>query len=483
MSKNDSRSGEERLKEAYEELGALQRTFRIRQIPAIIVVEGWNASGISDTIATLLQGLDPRGFDFHALGRPGEEDRAHTFLRRFWVRTPAHGRIAIYARSWYSRALAEKIRGTEWEKRLDRAITSIKTFERQLADDGTLILKFFLQISSEEQRRRLVAREKDPLTSWMITRNDWDFHHLYDELTPVIRHIREATEEPWAAWHIVDAEETAVASERVLSTVIERFRAHLDTGGSAPLRAHAPLPPLPSSASPIDTVDLSLSMSRHDYDRVSPECQARLRACQYSLYRRKVPLIIVYEGWDAAGKGGSIQRLVRSMNPRGYAVVPVGPPSSEELAHHFLWRFYLRFPPAGDIRIFDRSWYGRVLVERVEGLASEHQWQRAYREICEMERAYVESGGGLIKFWLEIDAETQLKRFRERETDPSKQWKITEEDWRNREKREQYERAVREMIARTHTPSAPWTVIASNSKHHARITAQRAVIDYVNDLI
>lgn len=482
MSQTDARSTDERLRPAELELGALQRALRIRRIPVIILVEGWNASGISDTVAALLHGLDPRGFDFHAFGRPGEEDRGHSFLRRFWVQTPARGRIAVFARSWYSRALDEELTGIDWQGRLDRALRSITTFERQLADDGALILKFFLQISKEEQRRRLLARERDPLTSWMITKNDWDFHRQYDELAPVIDRIRESTDAPWAPWRVVDAEKTPLAIEEVFSTVVTRLRTRLEADDAAARRAPDPLPAV-GRASPLDRVDLSRSRNRHEYEADAPECQACLRECQYSLYRRKVPLIVVYEGWDAAGKGGSIRRLVRPMNPRGYAVVPIGRPTEDELAHHYLWRFYRQFPLAGEIRVFDRSWYGRVLVERVEGLASEHEWQRAYREINEMERSYVESGGGLVKFWLEIDADTQLRRFREREEDAGKQWKINEEDWRNREKWEQYAGAVREMLARTHTPHAPWTVVESNDKQYARIRAQRTVIEYVNGLI
>lgn len=482
MSANAAGEPEGRLKTLGLELGVLQRALRARGVPVILVVEGWNASGISDTIAELLFGLDPRGVDFHAFGRPGEEELAHSFLRRFWVRTPAQGRIAVFARSWYSRTMAEMLTGIDWESRLDRALTSITTFERQLADDGTLILKFFLQISKEEQRRRLLARERDPLTAWMITQNDWDFHRQYDELAPVIEHIRQATDTPGAPWRKVEADVSAPAIEEVLSTVVQRLRARLDEPGVV---TGNPLPPLPPAGkeSPLDHVDLSLGMSKHEYEQVSAECQTRLRAAQYSLFRRKIPLVIVFEGWDAAGKGGSIKRLTLPMNPRGYTVVPIGRPTADELQHHYLWRFYRQFPPAGDIRIFDRSWYGRVLVERVEGLATESQWRRAYTEINEMEQAYIDTGGGLIKFWLEIDSNTQLKRFREREEDPQKQWKITEEDWRNRQKWPQYAEAVKEMIARTHTPDAPWTVVESNDKQYARIKAQRTVIKYVESLI
>ena len=446
----------------------------------MIVVEGWNASGISDTVATLLDGLDPRGFDFHAFGRPSEEEQAHTFLWRFWIRTPSRGRIAVFARSWYSRLLAEELHGIDCPRRVNRAIRSVRTFEQQLADDGTLVLKYFLQISREEQRRRLLARERDTLTSWLITRNDWDFHRQYDAYTPLIQRIITETNTPETPWRVVEADDTGRAVMEVLSDVVDRLRARLALPDGC--RSPVDLPPV-SMPSPMDPTKGQHSVGRQEYDDALPDCQARLRACQYSLFKRGVPLVIVYEGWDAAGKGGSIKRLVQPMNPRGYSVVPVSQPNDDEIAHHYLWRFYRRFPSAGDVRIFDRSWYGRVLVERVEGFATEQEWRRAYGEINELEQSFVESGGGIVKFWLEIDGETQLRRFREREEDPLKQWKITEEDWRNREKRDQYKEAVREMLARTSTAHAPWTVIDSNNKPYARLRAQRAVIEYVEKLI
>jgi polyphosphate kinase 2 (PPK2 family) len=218
--------------------------------------------------------------------------------------------------------------------------------------------------------------------------------------------------------------------------------------------------------------------TREGYQKKLFEYEDRIRDIHYLLYKRKLPLIIVYEGWDAAGKGGNIMRLVRHMNPRGYDVVPVGRPDQTELDHHYLWRFYQHFPKAGHVTIFDRSWYGRVLVERVEGFCEEYEWKRAYNEFNEMEQSYVESGGGLVKFWLEISKDEQLRRFKQRQDDPLKQWKITEEDWRNREKWDHYDEAVGEMLARTSTSYAPWTVIESDDKWFARLKTLRTVIDY-----
>ncbi|MDD1706849.1 MAG: phosphate--AMP phosphotransferase, partial [Methanoregulaceae archaeon] len=222
--------------------------------------------------------------------------------------------------------------------------------------------------------------------------------------------------------------------------------------------------------------------TKQEYEKLLLQEQNKARDIQYLLFKRKIPLIIVYEGWDAAGKGGNIMRLVRQMNPRGYNVVPIGRPDQTELDHHYLWRFYQGFPKAGHITLFDRSWYGRVLVERVEGICTEKEWKRAYNEINEMERAYVDSGGGLIKFWLEISKDEQYNRFMARQGDSLKEWKMTEEDWRNREKWDQYKEAVDEMLARTNTSSASWTIVESDDKYFARLKTLQTVIDYGEQL-
>jgi polyphosphate kinase 2 (PPK2 family) len=196
---------------------------------------------------------------------------------------------------------------------------------------------------------------------------------------------------------------------------------------------------------------------------------------EHEIYVRRVPVVIAYEGWDAAGKGGNIRRLTQNLDPRGYEVVPVAAPNDIEKAHHYLWRFWLQMPKAGHITIFDRSWYGRVLVERVEGFCTEAQWRRAYREINGMEQHLAHFGAIVLKFWLHIDPDEQLRRFREREGMLHKQWKMTDEDWRNREKLDQYRGAVEEMLYRTSTPYAPWTIVESNCKRHARVKVLETV--------
>ena len=479
--KTDDKTFEKAIGPLQQQMGVLQRSLRDHKIPTIIVVEGWNASGITMVINELIQFLDPRGFSMHSIGSPNDEERARPLLWRFRVRTPSKGRIAIFARSWYSRALAEQMSGIDWKNAMKRSIASINSFERHLSDDGAIIIKFYLHISKEEQKKRLDEREHNPLTSWMITTGEWDFHHHYDSYLPIIGQFLEGTDFPHAPWTIVEATDKNHTVLKIYSTVVKTLEKHLaqkDSHGKKEKENDIVKPKKigfkRKSAPPS-------SFSKDEYEQDLLKYQDRIRDLQYSLYKRKIPLIIMYEGWDAAGKGGNIMRLVRHMNPRGYDVVPIGRPDQTELDHHYLWRFYTRFPKNGNITIFDRSWYGRVLVERVEGFCTPHEWKRAYNEINEMEEVYVGSGSGLLKFWLEIDKDEQLKRFSQRQNDPLKQWKITDEDWRNRKKWDEYEEAVDEMLARTSTQLAPWTVIESDDKQYARLKTLQTVTNYIEE--
>jgi len=241
--------------------------------------------------------------------------------------------------------------------------------------------------------------------------------------------------------------------------------------------------PVPTSnafkTTALDHVDLSLSLTAEEYADRLKEAQNRLRELEHQIYRRRIPVVIAYEGWDAAGKGGNIRRLTQNLDPRGYGVIPIAAPNDIEKAHHYLWRFWAQLPKAGHIAIFDRTWYGRVLVERVEGFCTEAQWRRAYREINAMEQQLVHFGTVLLKFWLHIDPDEQLRRFQQRQEDVHKQWKITEEDWRNRSKLDQYRDAVEEMLYRTSTPYAPWTIVESNCKWYSRVKALETVCDAI----
>jgi len=464
-----------------ETLGRLQRSCRDEGVPFVIVIEGWNASGITHVTGEIVRAIDPRGYNLYATGRPTDVEQAHHFLWRFFIQIPAKGRIAIFARSWYSRALAEQIGGINLKQAVKQATSAIRIFERQLVDDGAVVLKFFLHISKEEQKKRLLERELDKLTGWMITRGDWDFHNQYDSYLPVIEQFIDETDTGDAPWKVVEATDPRYATFTTLTQINKALQKRL-SGKELPRDNNKNTNGVKKKY-PGLIADLKKTVPKPEYTPLLKQYQDRVKEAQYILYKRKIPLIIVFEGWDAAGKGGNIMRLIGTMNPRGYEVVPVSRANEEELAHHHLWRFYLKFPKNGHITVFDRSWYGRVLVERIEGFCREDEWRRAYREINEMEENFLSDGGGIVKFWLEIDRDEQLARFRQRIEDPGKQWKITEEDWRNREKWDLYREAVEEMVAKTSTSTAPWTIIESDDKYYSRLKTLKTVINYTDTLL
>jgi polyphosphate kinase 2 (PPK2 family) len=227
----------------------------------------------------------------------------------------------------------------------------------------------------------------------------------------------------------------------------------------------------------LNTVDLTLTLDKETYEKQLVRYQVALNALAYQVYTQHRPVVMLFEGWDAGGKGGAIRRVTEKIDPRGYVVYPISAPKGEDATHHYLWRFWRRLPESGQIAIFDRSWYGRVMVERIEGFCTEEEWKRAYREINQFERQFVDSGGILFKFWMHISPDEQLKRFEDRSADERRSWKLTDEDWRNREKWDEYEAAVNEMLLKTSTLYAPWTIVEGNSKLHGRVKVLRTLVD------
>jgi polyphosphate kinase 2 (PPK2 family) len=457
-------------------LGELQRQTRGLNIPVMIVFEGWDAAGKGTMINKLLMALDPRGFKVYPTNPPTEEERFRPFLWRFWNRIPARGRIAIYDRSWYGRVLVERVDGEIQPSEWQRAYEEINSFERQMADDECVIIKFFLHISKAEQKKRFKKLLKNPATAWKVTKEDWRHHKQYRQYEKAVDEMIERTHSPWAPWTVVEAEDERYAANKIFSTTITALQkkiALLKTGKRSNWKK---LPRRQFALMPRQRIDMSAALTKEEYEERIKGLQEKFHDLEHLLYIHRVPLIIVYEGWDAAGKGGNIKRLVSHLDPRGYEVIPIAAPNDVEKSHHYLWRFWIHVPKAGHIAIFDRSWYGRVLVERVEKLARSDEWQRAYDEINDMEAQFVDAGAIMVKFWLEIDNETQLTRFTERKANPHKLWKITDEDWRNREKWDLYRKAIDVMIRHTGTRHAPWTIIEANSKYYARIKTLETVI-------
>ncbi len=463
---------------------ALQREARTKGLPVMVVFEGWGASGKGTMISRLIQPLDPRGFKVFTIQAENEEEHMHPFLWRFWTKTPAKGRMHIFDRSWYRRVITEQMDAPMDQKRLDAAYHQILSFEEQLSADGTLIIKFFLHISADEQEKRLKKLERSSETKWRVTKADWKHFKQYKAYLPMYDHMLEQTDMSWAPWHVIEATDREYAAVKVMTIVAGMIEERLNEENAKESRSHlaeraqeeVPGTEETMRTTVLDGVDVSLTMTKEDYKKRLSVLQKELTRLQNEMYLKRIPVVVALEGWDAAGKGGAIKRLTEPLDPRGYEVVPTAAPNDIEKAHHYLWRFWRAMPKDGHMTIFDRTWYGRVMVERIEGFCSQAEWRRAYREINQMEQNLTDHGVIVLKFWLQIDKDEQERRFNERMEDPEKQWKITDEDWRNREKWDAYVKAVDEMILRTSTTYAPWTIVEADSKYYARIKILETVV-------
>lgn len=465
-------------------LGELQRTLRAERVPTLIVFEGWDAAGKGTCMNALMQPLDPRGFRVYPDRPPSEEERLRPFLWRFWNRMPPAGEISIFDRSWYWHLLRGRIDETLPKRAWREGYSSVNDFEETLVDSGIVLIKFWLQISRKEQRRRFERLQADPTEKWKVTREDWRQHERYEDYREAVEEMLARTETAPGPWTVVEAENRRFAVAKVFETVAaaweqaaSRPKTTKERAPATPVKERTRLPGV------LQVVDLSQKLDERAYEAQLEPLQLRLRALEHELYVHRIPVTVVTEGWDAAGKGGAIRRLTAKLDPRGFEVVGISAPNDDERAHHYLWRFWRQVPKGGHLSIFDRSWYGRVLVERVEGFCTDEEWRRAYRELNEFERQLTEGGGVVVKLWFHIDKETQLARFKERESSGYKKWKITGEDWRNREKWPRYEEAVAEMIERTSTTYAPWKVIAANDKYFARIAVLRAVVEAIENAV
>lgn len=475
----------EMMDELAPKFSALQREAKKKGLPVMIVFEGWGASGKGTLINRLIQPLDPRGFKVFTIQEESDEEKMHPFLWRFWTKTPERGRIHIFDRSWYRRVITEQIDHPKNRAELDSAYQQILSFEEQLAADGTLIIKFFLHISADEQEKRLKKLEHSPETRWRVTKADWKHFKQYKDYLPMYDRMLEQTDMPWASWHVIEAEDREYAAAKVMAVTSRLVEERLRECDYRSLSLSQESENTPSETNGfeetirtgvLDGVDVGLSLTKEDYKKRLTELQKELTRLQNEMYLKRIPVVVALEGWDAAGKGGAIKRLTEPLDPRGYEVVPTAAPNDIEKAHHYLWRFWKSMPKDGHMTIFDRTWYGRVMVERIEGFCSQAEWHRAYREINQMEQQLTDHGVIVLKFWLQIDKDEQERRFKERMENPEKQWKITDEDWRNREKWDDYVKAVDEMILRTSTTYAPWTIVEANSKYYARIKILETVV-------
>lgn len=468
---------EERLKAASEKLSSQQMMIKERGLPVLVLFEGWGTAGKGSVLGKVIRNIDPRFFKVAAMDVPTQEERRKPFLYRHFVKIPEAGKFMFLDSGWMDEVTAECLEGTIKEKDYKKKIESVRRFERQLTDNGYLVMKFFFHISRKEQKRRIEALRSDKNTSWRVGEKDsWQNRH-YDKCLAVFDRYLNDTNAPADPWYIIDAKSRKWAQLQVLETLVSGIDTALKNSAMAvPLLQNVfPLEKIPK----LDEIDLDKAVTQEEYRAELDQLQEKLGHLHNKLYRKKVPVIIAYEGWDAAGKGGNIKRITEALDPRGFEVHPIASPEPHEKARHYLWRFWNRLPKTGHIAVFDRTWYGRVMVERLEGFCRENDWQRAYNEINEFEKELADWGAVIIKFWVQIDKDTQLARFNERQNTPSKQWKITEEDWRNREKWDLYEGAVNEMLQKTNTTYAPWHILESNDKRYVRLKALRIVIESI----
>jgi polyphosphate:AMP phosphotransferase len=458
-------------KEEYEQavpqlrVDLLNAQFDLRDadFSVLVLLGGDDRLGVNDTLGRFHEWMDARYLVTRAFDLVQEHEARWPFFWRYWRELPPAGRIGVFRGDWTLHAIAEHVLEKGKEETLDARLRHARELERALVDDGTVVLKFFLHLPEKQFKKRF-KKDKD----WRVGPRDWRMYENYDEAIPVAEKALRETSDP-VPWQIVESTDARYRDLTVARAILTAVKQRLSSPPPTPTaRAAASVVP-----DVLARVDLSSSLPREEYrERLDP-LQARLLRNVRALKDQGTSAVLVFEGWDAAGKGGCIRRLTRPLDPADYRLLPISAPSDEERARHYLWRFWRRVPAPGQLAIFDRSWYGRVLVERVEGFASEAEWRRAYGEINDFEEQLVEHGMVVVKFWLHIDADEQLRRFEERAETAYKKYKLTDEDYRNREKWPRYVEAANEMFARTSTGLAPWHRIPANDKRFARIEVLR----------
>ncbi|SCA57352.1 UDP-galactose-lipid carrier transferase [Candidatus Terasakiella magnetica] len=478
------------------ELLGIQQDLRQCDFPVVIVMAGVDGAGKGTTVNSLNEWMDSRWIDNNAYVRHSDEESERPPYWRYWRDLPPKGKLGIFLSSWYSSPLLDNVYGTITKAEYDEKLDRIKAFEKTLADDGALILKFWMHLGKDEQKKRLKKLEKDELQSWRVNESDWNHWRLYDQFIDSAERLIMRTSKGHAPWSIVEGVDPRYASLTVAKQIRDAIVRHIELRKTqkealAQLKAKqasepevdagkankdAPVEPLPYPTV-LSSLDMSQKAEKAAYKTELKALQGRLNMLSRKASERGVSTVLVFEGSDAAGKGGNIRRITTALDARSYKVLPFAAPNDDERAHHYLWRFWRHMSRAGRMTIFDRSWYGRVLVERCEGFAREDEWRRAYGEIVDFEDQIVDHGTVLLKFWIHIDPDEQLARFKAREVTPWKQWKLTDEDWRNREKWALYEEAVNDLVEKTSTSNAPWTLVEGNDKKFARLKVLRSVCD------
>lgn len=458
--------------------------------PVVILINGLDGAGKGETVNLLNEWMDPRHIETHAFPPPSDEEKERPPMWRFWRVLPPKGKIGILFGNWYTDPIVAYTRKRSRKVPMGQAIANIQHFEKMLADEGVLILKYWFHLSKKGQEKRLKKLESDPHTRWRVTAHDWKLYRDYDKFVATAEQVLRETSSGHAPWTVIDGSNEnhryLAVGEHLLATVRKQLDGHKATARPKKGKMPAVVTPLVRNLDGrnlLNTLDLSPTLSDRKYEHELEKWQGRLNQLSRHPKFRDRSAVLVFEGMDAAGKGGAIRRVTAALDARHYLTVPVAAPTEDERAQPYLWRFWRHAPRHGQLVIFDRSWYGRVLVERVEGFCTEADWLRAYGEINDFERQLIDNGSIVSKFWLSISADEQLRRFKEREKTRFKRFKITPEDWRNRDKWPLYEQAVCDMVDRTSTDIAPWHLIAANDKNHARITVLRTLCERIESAL
>jgi polyphosphate:AMP phosphotransferase len=476
ISKEEWRREEPKLREAL--LNVQFDLSELKKFPVVILIGGVDGAGKGETVNVLNEWMDPRHIHTYAFGEPTDEEVERPPMWRFWRALPPKGKIGVLFGSWYTVPIVSRVLGQSDDAQLQSHVDEIFRHEKMLVDEGVLLLKFWFHLSKDKQRKRLKALEKDPKTRWRVTAQDWQRFKIYDKFHDVSEHVLRETSTAGAPWIVLEGlnhrYRSLTAGRILLDALKKRIAQHKQK--VAPVAA-APVMPQLDNLKLLRDLDMTQRVEKVRYVKRLEKLQGDLNLLSRHKKFRKHSVILLFEGMDAAGKGSAIRRITGALDARKYHNVPVAAPTEEERAQPYLWRFWRHVPRRDLITIFDRSWYGRVLVERVEGFCSTADWMRGYSEINDFEEQLVRNNTILIKFWLQISKEEQLRRFKERQRTSFKRFKITEEDWRNRKKWGAYEAAVCDMIDRTSTEVAPWTLIEAEDKLYARLKILKTVVD------
>lgn len=476
-----------------------------KNVSVVVLVNGVDGAGKGETVNLLAEWMDARHLRTEAFVEPTAEEAQRPPLWRFWRALPPKGKISVLFGNWYTMPILGRALRTASKKEFTEQIDEIRRFERLLHEEGVVLVKLWFHLSKKQQRKRLQHLEKHRQTRWRVTERDWANFAKYDRFAKISARVLDATTTEAAPWHVVDG---AVNGRSLVAgrAILEALRAAKARGEAAAAAAREAPPakatPRTEAASAIvgemsvgahrlRSLPFSERLSKEQYEPAMEAAQARLNGLARKLggianAGEKGPrspargVVVVFEGMDAAGKGGAIRRITHALDARSYGVVPIAAPTAEERAFPYLWRFWKPLPGDGRFLIFDRSWYGRVLVERVEGFANERTWTRGFQEIVDFEEQLLKHGYALAKFWLAVSKDEQLKRFKEREETRFKRFKITPEDWRNRDKWDAYQGAAGEMLDRTHTAAAPWTIVEADDKHLARVHILETLADRID---